>query len=79
MHHDSEEHTLALWLVSETEKAYLVCNDPFGVGDDLQKWWLPKSQMRRVNKEHRNGELTSITFTLPEWLVKKNNLWDYAT
>ena len=58
---------VTLFLVHETERAYLVTeDDPFGGVSAQQAWmWIPKSQCERGEK--RGAAL--YEFTMPEWLA----------
>lgn len=57
-------------LKMETEKARLFNVE---IGGEMQNIWLPKSQTIFYSEE---GD--TIAVTVPEWLVKKNNLSEWA-
>ena len=52
---------------AETDKA--LCVRRSEEGDDF---WLPKSQIEIDGKEHRRGQVISVT--IPDWLAEKNDL-----
>jgi hypothetical protein len=70
--------TLRMFLNQERPSAVQVANraerDMAGI------WWLPRSLIGYARKDPpaSPGERPPYTFTLPEWKVEQENLWDYV-
>jgi hypothetical protein len=66
--------------------AEITCRGFLGTGSDAALFvhlnaktvfghWVPRSQIRRLTKfPFKKGERQEVEFTVPEWLVKKNNM-----
>lgn len=67
----STTHTLTFSTVEAmTHAAYLI-TFPSRRTSLARKVWIPRSQ---CGLDEKNKELTDV----PEWLVKKNDLWDWS-
>ena len=68
----TNDPTLRALLISETPNAIEVQR----IGHAFT-WWIPRSQIGYMRKDKSpDGTKTSVTFTLPEWLIGKKECWD---
>lgn len=70
--------TLRMWLVYENERAVRVASAAINPSREL---WLPRSLIDRLTKNPKSAEPMSyqpIEFTLPEWKINQENLWEFV-
>lgn len=70
---------LRMWLLMKTERAVQVC-DRAKAGSGYRTWWIPRSMIGYSRREAPAPDaLPVFVFTLPEWLIEREQLWSFTT
>lgn len=68
-----------MWLITETDLAVLVCDSATKrIGG--REIWIPRTLIERLTKKPAAHAcaLRPVEFTLPEWKINQDNLWDFV-
>ena len=68
--------TLRLWIVKETEKAYLFSKLPLEKADSVTDMvWVPRSMVERITKFRETpGTFRECEVDIQEWFAEKKGL-----
>lgn len=72
---------LRMRLISKTDLACNVTACKSANESRGKDWWLPRSLMGRTqtSADPDPGNYALFTFTLPEWKIDQDDLWDFTT